>query len=151
MHDQRVEKIIEKEPLFSGIIDIEKNLDLSDYTIIPFGGVYRLGKLRVIHGKYTNDHHAKKTVIDFEKSVVYGHLHSIQTYTKTRAETSSDFHMGRSIGCLCNVNPKYMRNKGHDWVHGFGIVYVRPNGNYDLYDIEIIKNKFVYGGKLYKI
>ena len=52
------------------------------YKIIPFNKFMSLGKLKITHGLYTGMHHAKKHVDMMGKSILYGHLHDIQTYSK---------------------------------------------------------------------
>ena len=37
------------------------------------------------------------------------------------------------------------------WVNGFAIAYIRPDGHFNLYTIDIIRGEFVApDGKLYK-
>lgn len=148
-HENWIEEALDKNPQAEGYWEAENNLP-SWVEIIPFNKIYRLGKLRVIHGYYTNLHHAKKTVEAFERSVAYCHSHDIQFQTKVTADDVRDFHTGQSIGCLCNLNPDYAKDKPNRWVHGFGVVYIQPSGAYNLYQIVIANSQFIWNGKLYK-
>ena len=85
------------------------------------------------------------------KMIITQNTHDVQTFAKTTVESCKDFHTARSIGCLCNLNPAYQKNRPSKWVHGFGVAYVHPNGDYSFYNIFIVKYKFVFNDKLYKL
>jgi len=76
--------------------------------------------------------------------------HDVQLYTKVHEEDPEDYHTAQSIGCLCNRAPEYKSGRPNRWVHGFGVVYVRENGFYNLYVPIIINGSFVFAGKLFK-
>jgi len=82
------------------------------------------------------------------KSVAYAHTHDVQLFTKSFSDDAG-FHSAQSIGCLCNKAPEFMRGRGNNWVNGFGILYVREDGNYNLYVPIIINGKFTYAGKTF--
>lgn len=152
-HEHRVRRYVERSPELEGIIEPEVCLNLKKrgYKVVPYNGVYKLGKLNIIHGFYYNTYHAAKTVNAFEGNVCYAHVHSPQEFTKTTPLDSGSYHAATSLPCLCNLSPEYMKNRPNDWVLGFGVVYLLPNGNYFLYRIIIINNSFVFNGKYYKV
>lgn len=114
------------------------------YEVQQYGKFTNLGKLRVTHGLYTGQHHAKKHVDMMGASILYGHLHDIQVYSKVTPEDVS--HMAWCNGCLCNLNPEYLRSKPQNWNHGFAVVYVWPDGNFQVDIIRINKGRCIVNG-----
>lgn len=157
-HEEWVNHAINKCPsMLEGVIEIENNVDLSMWKIVPYRdkneqiSIHRIGKLCVIHGAYTNDNHTKKTSQIYGKSVVYGHTHDFQAYTQVFAGGSKDYHIAQSIGCMCDLNPEYLSGKPNKWVNGFAVVYSDPKtGNFNVVPVVISNNQFVFNGKLYK-
>lgn len=111
-------------------------------------GMCQFGKLLVMHGNYINKYHAAKTADMYSKSIAYGHTHDVQLFTKPFSDDAG-YHTAQSIGCLCNKAPEFMRGKTNDWVNGFGVLYVRDDGNFNLYVPIIINGKFTYAGKTF--
>ena len=148
-HEAWVDEAIDKNPQGEGYWEIDNNLHLTKrgWKIVPYPQIYKLGKLRIIHGVYTNQYHAKKTVEAYERNIAYGHCHTCQSFTKVTPERES--HSAHCLGCLCDLNPDYMRGRPNKWTHGFGIVYLWENGFYNLYRVFITNGKFVWNGKLY--
>lgn len=126
---------------------VEEKLDLKGrgYTVIDYNDFSRLGKLWVTHGIYTGMHHAKKHVDAMGHSVLYGHVHDIQIFSKVTPAKIS--HMAFSAPCSCNLNPEYLRNKPQNWNHGFVIVYVWPSGNFQVDIVRVNSGKCVVQGK----
>lgn len=150
-HEDWVRQAIDRNPQGEGFWEIEKNLKLKerDWEVVPVNGTYKLGKLWLMHGLYTNQYHARKTVDIFCRSIAYGHTHDCQEHTKVVPIDAADVHKARSIGCLCDKNPHYMRNKPNKWVHAFMVVDVSPNGDFTEHTINIVNGMFRWHGKLY--
>ena len=82
-HEHRLERFIDANPSLEGLIEIPIGLEFDKRKIewIPYwskGTVCKIGKATFIHGRYCNDHHAKKHVQSYGCSVFYGHVHDIQ-------------------------------------------------------------------------
>ena len=160
-HEDFIYQVVEKNPRFEGMLEPEIVLNLAErgWKWIPWQvkdkdggssiGTYRVGKLLVFHGMYTNMYHAKKTVGAFSRSVAYGHTHDVQLYAEAHVDDLRSYHTAQSIGCLCKKSPAYMKGFANRWVNAFGIVYVLPDGNYNLYVPIIIKGKFVFANKVF--
>jgi len=152
-HEDWVEQLLDKEPQLEGCIEIPQGLNLKErgWKWIPYldrsirgrmsKNFYDIGKLRVFHGAYTNKHHSSKTADVHSKSIVYGHTHDVQTHTKVFADDLSSFHIAQAIGCLCQKNLPYLKGNPNNWVNAFGIVYVRPNGDYNVYLTKSLQDK----------
>ena len=156
-HDvQRIDDLLGKlsaKGVEQGLIDhytdmLNLNKHFPDIDICKWNEAHKIGKLYFTHGTYHNDAHAKKHALTYGGSVVYGHLHTFQSYTSISLGTGQQ-HKATSIGCLCNLNPSYLKNRPTGWIHGFAVAYIQDNGNYNLYPIEIVSGKCVFNGKLY--
>lgn len=159
-HEHWINDVLEKLQQFEKMIEPEIYLRLKErnWEWVPYivndengyrRGVKQFGKLLVIHGHYTNKYHSAKTSETYSKSVAYGHTHDVQVFTKVFNDDAG-YHTAQSIGCLCKKSPEFMRGKGNNWVNGFGILYVRDDGYFNLYVPIIIKGKFTYAGKTYE-
>ena len=156
-HEDWINIVVDRDPALEGLIEPEIVLNLAarGWEWIPYlvkkggsvtRGIKTYGKLLVFHGQYTNKYHAAKTADMFSKSCAYGHTHDIQSYTKVTVDDHRGFHTAQSIGCLCNMSPAFMKGKYNRWVNAFGVLYVRPDGMYNLYTPIIVKGKFTFDG-----
>jgi hypothetical protein len=151
-HENRVKLYIEEHPELEDLIDIERNLNLEErgYKVVPFNGIYKIGKLNVIHGYYWNKYHAAKTLDAFEGNVVYSHVHNPQMYAKVSPVDARGYHTATSLPCLCNIKPDYHRNAPNFWINGFGVVEHLPaTGYFNVYTIIIIDGSFMWNGVYY--
>jgi len=82
------------------------------------------------------------------KVCITQNTHTIQEYTKTTL--GDKVHSGKSLGCGCDLNPDYLKNRPTGWVLAIGVIYFLPNGDYNEYTIRVINGQFVFNGKLYK-
>jgi hypothetical protein len=73
------------------------------------------------------------------KPTIMGHLH----HTSEQTEQAIDGSMlaAWSLGCLCGLNPRYRRLSSR-WNHGYAIVDIATNGEYE------IRNRKILGGKV---
>jgi len=154
-------QLVESDPRLEGMVEPEIVLNLKQrgWEWIPYitidkngntnMGTYRIGKLLVFHGMYTNKYHSAKTAETFSRSVAYGHTHDRQVYTKVHVDDPRSYHTAQSIGCLCKKSPSYLKGRANRWVNAFGVVYSLPNGDYTLYVPIIIRGKFTFANKVF--
>ena len=154
-HEYWTHGIVAKDPTLKGVVEPELflRLALRGWEWIPYiqnhkRGIKQYGKLLATHGFYTNKYHAAKTAETFSKSVVYGHTHDIQSYTKVTVDDVG-YHTAQSIGCLCTRSPEFMRGNMNRWVNAFGIVLLREDGMFNIYVLVIIDGKFSFDGKVF--
>jgi hypothetical protein len=147
-HDEWIEKYIDKIPELEGFAEIERNLDLKEWEFIPYQQVVKVGKIYFHHGLYTTKHHACKMVEIFGKTIVSFHLHTLQVHT-TVTPIDGDAHSGYSMPCACDLNPIYMKGKPSAWVNGFGVFYIHPDNNFNIYPVISSKGHFVFEGRYY--
>ncbi len=151
-HEDWVQLAIDKNPQGEGYWEIEHNLHLTEkgWEVYEYGKYAKVGKIVFIHGQYTNQYHAKKTVDVFERNVVYGHTHTFQAYTKI-TPVDNEPHSAISIPVACELNPDYARNRPNAWVNGFLVFYIYSKGYFNLYPVISIDGEFVSpDGKFYR-
>lgn len=152
-HEDWVEDEIDKNPLAEGYWEIEENLKLKErsWKVMPYKKVLQLGHLRFTHGTYFNQYHAAKHVTNYETSIVYGHTHGLQVFTKITPIKNLP-HAAWNIPCCCSLNPEYRKDQPNAWVNGFAIFYIhRKTGNYQIFPIVSINGSFIFNNKEYKI
>ncbi len=153
-HEERLAKAAEIHPNGRGYWELEKNIDLKKYNIrlIPAHQAYHVNKnLCYLHGLYTSKYHSFQTVHAVHKSVFYGHTHDVQRYTDISPVDETQFYTGASCGCLCSLNPGFLRGKPNRWVNGFNFACVdTKTEEFSEVQVYIIKNKFWANGRRYK-
>lgn len=149
---------IEKHPELEGLLDHVGLLQLEKrgWEVIPLGHMYKLGKLKVIHGEtlsgignQAGTFPARKAVELYASNVLAGHTHAPQTFTKISPVEHSNKWMGTIAPTAGNVNPSYLRNRATAWLNGFVLVDYIDNGHFNVYTIIVTNGQAAFGGKLY--
>jgi predicted phosphodiesterase len=157
-HEDWINQYLDKHSEMEGLIEVKTHIaeKLADeypdlkVTWVKYNQFYKLGKLYFTHGIYTNKYHASKHLESLGRNVMYGHTHTVQEHTSSNA-VDGEKHSSKSIGCLADMSPSYMRNRPHQWVHAFAVVYTDAStGNFTDYVVKIINGATVWNGKLYK-
>lgn len=145
--------LIEDQPELDGMLNLDEALRLRErgYKIIGLGGHHKLGHLYVIHGDQVGGgaNPAKKVVDTWCRNIVMGHAHTAQSFTKSSPSHDSERWTGTVLPCLSTTNPGYGRGRDNRWLNGFGIVDLRPDGNFNLYTAIITNGQFTYAGRTY--
>ena len=152
-HEAWLSQLTDQMPTLEGIVDLESLLQLKSWKVVPQGGQYDLGKLTFLHGDTVTggEHVAKQAVINYERSVRFGHYHTFQTYTKTAPSEYKNGKTAVAVPCLCHKTPKYGKGKPNRWMQGFQFGYVGEGGCYNDYTAIIVDGKFIApNGKAYK-
>ena len=76
--------------------------------------------------------------------------HDQQSYTQVFAGGARDYHITQSIGCMCDMSPDYLKGKPSKWVNGFAVVYSNPNGTFNVVQVVVSDNQFIFNGRVYK-
>lgn len=151
-HEDWLNDLITEMPALDGIVNIERLLKLKRWNILPYGGVYNLGKLTFVHGDTVKggEHVAKAAVINYERNIRFGHHHTHQTYTKTSPIDYKNAKTGMAVGCLCSKDPKYGESKPNRWSQGFLFGYVDKGGYFNDYYVVICDGQFTVNGRTYR-
>lgn len=157
-HERFEHDLIEEDPQFKGLIDHVRLLKLRErgWEIVPLGHAYKLGKLNIIHGEVLTGignqagaFPSKKAVEIYASSVLAGHTHAPQSFTRISPVNHTQKWMGWIAPTLCNTNPSYLRNRPTAWLNGVTIIESWGKGNFNLFPCVISKGKFAYGGRIY--
>jgi predicted phosphodiesterase len=154
-HDDWEDQLIESQPELDGI-QRRLTLPLAGWDIVPCGTAFKTGKLTFIHGEQLSGIgnqatalHAKKAVEVYCQNVVYGHMHTPQSFTKVLPHDDTQKWMAYCSPIAGEVNPTYLRNRPTAWLNGFTIVEFSSNGSFNVYPVVVTKGSFTFGGKEY--
>ncbi len=140
-----------KHPALRGLLSLEHQLGLKERGIewVPQGKLYKVGKLYLFHGKYVNEYHAKKHLSKFGASVCYGHTHVSQIHTNNQVKQRT--HKAYGLACLCNKKASYLKGSIEgSWNNEFANLFIASNGDFNLFIVDVINNRFFVEGKSYK-
>lgn len=135
-HEERVDDFIYRKahelvgvPEFSLNELIRKRVGV-DVDIIGDKRVIHVNELDIIHGHefsqgfFSPVNVARGLSLRAKTNAIQGHNHQVSEHTET--DLRGRLKTTWSLGCACELNPKYMPiNK---WSHGFATVEVDPNG-----------------------
>ena len=146
-HDYRAVAYAEKRPALKQHLDVPTNLGLKGLGIewIPCwesGRLFKLGHANFTHGRFINKHHAARMVEHYGVPIYYGHTHDVMSFPKVLHGNDKTLE-GGSLGCLCRYDQRYLRGAPTNWQQAVTTMYVRPNGNYNLYVSRIFSHKFI--------
>jgi len=147
-HEYWVDRLVDDNAQLEGLVEVELNLNLTDYKIVPFNKTLTIGEINFIHGIWTNKYHAEKNVRVYNKNIFSGHIHTNQIFTVVSPINSLP-RQGVSVGCLCDKNMDYMHEKPSAWVHQFMYWYELGDKTFRYYLVTIINGIAVINGKLY--
>ena len=105
------------------------------------------GKLNFTHGKFVPKYHAFKHLDVYGESIMYGHTHDLQRFTKTNAGGTIS---AWSLGCLKDIeaDEDWLSGRLTNWNHAFAIIDWFKGGNYKVEVVEIIKGRTSLWGEL---
>ncbi len=147
-HEYWARRAIEEMPEGEGYWEAWNNIEEIDQWVSS-KMFARLGKLYFTHGDVMNAgmYHAKKLLGYFRRSIRYGHYHDTSSWSDTSPIDIKDRHTAKCCGTLEKFNPAFMTNRPHDWQHCFTYGYVKPDGTFHDYSVNIVDNKFIVHGK----
>jgi len=156
-HTRWESDFIEENPQFEGL-ERFKELKLKErgWEVIPLGREYHIGKLCCVHGDqlitgFAPQCPARKAVDVYACSVLMGHCHSPQSFTRVSPVNQKQTWMGYVSAIGGETNPAYQRNRPNAYANGLTIVEVRPNRNFNCYlaITDRTTGEFSYGGRTY--
>jgi predicted phosphodiesterase len=148
-HEQRVTRYLNARPHLEGYIEPEIALRLDDRGIewFPFwdtGAHVTIGEAHFTHGRYCNEHHAKKNVTKYGTNVFYGHTHDVQEYAWERLGDNATI-VASSLGCLCKYQevPQHSPGAPNKWQQAFGVFHFQESGYFNHFVTRIFHHRFV--------
>lgn len=152
-HEERLTRLITKVPELDGLIDIENLLKLSKkWKYIPYKRHKKIGKLNVTHDVGFSGQYATFQTLDaFQDNAVFGHTHRASVVY--RGTVGGKAHVCLNSGWGGDVEKiDYMHTAKarRDWMLGFSIAYMEPDGVSHCFFIPVINYKCVVNGVLYE-
>lgn len=157
-HEDWEQDLINEHPELEDAIGHVRLLKLVErgWTIIPLGHCYKLGKLVIIHGEVLSGvgnqagiYPSRKAVDLYGASVLAGHTHAPQSFTKVSPVQHIQKHQGYISAISGNVNPEYLRNRPTAWLTGFNVIEVFPSGQFNYFSVITVRGLCCYGGQVY--
>jgi len=107
----------------------------------------KIGKINFTHGKYVPKYHAFKHLDMYGESIMYGHTHDLQRFTKTVAGGTLS---AWSLGCLKDIqaDEDWLSGRLTNWNHAFAIIDWFKNGDYKVEIVEIINGRTTLWGEV---
>lgn len=151
-HEQRTETYLDYHPEMEGMMNWLENTNLIQrgYDIIRANEVKVFGKAWFMHGNDWSKYHAARMAQIYPKTIFYAHVHDVQEFTMVSPINVREIRKAQSLGCLCDLNPGWMRNKPNRWVHAFGLFWLKDNGEFQMDVKHIIRGEAIVNGKLFK-
>ena len=149
-HEDRVQKLIAKNPVLEGIISLGEICRKIGVTYIETEQQpYKIyDDLFIGHGLALTKYCASKNVETCGVSVITGHSHRTQSFTTSQLNGIP--MTGYSIGCVSSLNPGYVAGKRiSGWSQSFGILY-NEGSMWDFNLIMIKRNSCIVNGKVYR-
>jgi hypothetical protein len=149
-HEVWLDKFVIRYP-YLGQYKTENALKLEErgYKYYPYNKKdnLKIGKLNFTHGKFTGKYHSFQHIDAWGESIMYGHTHDLQRFTKTRkGGTISAW----SLGCLKDIelDEDWLGGRLTNWNHAFAIIDFYKDDNYNVQIVEIINGKTSLWGQL---
>lgn len=152
-HEDWLNDLQDEVPGLEGLLELPRLLDLNGWEVLKQGGEFQLGKLSFVHGDTVKggEHVAKAAVINWERSIRFGHHHTYQVYTKTTPSNNKLGKTGMAIPCLCTKDPHYGEGAPNRWVQGINYGRVFTDGSYADQVALITNGRMVAEGKVYEV
>ena len=153
-HETRLTRYLERiAPALVGMLDVPRLLDLRKRGIswLPYGQVHFIGKLGFTHGTQAGQHFAAAALNAYGCSLVMGHTHRTQVFTRAVAgEAGGDKARGVfGQGCLCPLSAPYLKGPS-GWTNGFFYATVeKQTGSFSPHVIVMSDARFWWGRKCY--
>lgn len=149
-HEYRITALINTDPHTNeGYIELENNINLTDWKLLNINEAYTIGHMNFIHGDSTTMWHSKKNIDTYTEQIFSFHVHTNQVFTKITPLNSLP-QQGVSVGCMCNKNPEWMKNKPNAWLNQFLYFYIFDDGSFSYYTPIIVNGKAVINDKIYR-
>lgn len=154
-HENRLERyLMRKAPELYNMVQMKDLLKLGDrgWHVVEYRDHDRIGKVYATHETGTAGQNAhRQSVNAFGSNVVIGHTHRME-FSVVGSLTGVP-HVGAMFGWLgdfSKVDYMHRVKAKRDWVHGFGIGYMQPNGVVHIHPVPIVNWAVVVEGKLYE-
>jgi predicted phosphodiesterase len=142
-HEERLKRYLaQKAKELEGTIILEEMLGLHEQGIewVDERAKVKAGKLWIDHGHEWfgggGVNPARNYRMKAVDNVMVGHVHKTST-DLFRRPLDGTFIAGWSVGCLCDLNPRYAPR--NNWNHGVALVELEAQGNFTVHNKVILQ------------
>ena len=142
-HEERLKRYLaQKAKELEGTIVLEELLGLNEQGIewVEERAKVKAGKLWIDHGHEWfgggGVNPARNYRMKAVDNVMVGHVHKTST-DLFRRPLDGTFIAGWSVGCLCDLNPRYAPR--NNWNHGVALVELEAQGNFTVHNKVILQ------------
>lgn len=146
-HEYRLPRLFQtKVPELMGLplaaMDTVLGLEARGIEFLDYHQIVYAGKLPILHGHEvrtisTAVNPARGLFMKTKMWAMCGHHHRTSEHTDTNLEGT--LLTTWSVGCLCDLSPDYMAY-GSNWNHGFALVNVEEDGDFEVENKRILPN-----------
>jgi hypothetical protein len=142
-HEERLKRYLaQKAKELEGTIVLEEMLGLNEHGIewVDERAKVKAGKLWIDHGHEWfgggGVNPARNYRMKAVDNIMVGHVHKTST-DLFRRPLDGTFIAGWSVGCLCDLNPRYAPR--NNWNHGVALVELEAQGNFTVHNKVILQ------------
>lgn len=153
-HEKWIELWLDEQPAAEGLVEPHNYYELKErgWVVKDQGEWYQLGKLHFLHGDAlhgASSTAAARAVAMYRRNIRIGHFHTESTATDKTAIDAEDFHTCKIVPALSSRGPSYQKNAPDNFMQGFLVGEVYPNGDFQDHVVIINEDRFHWNGKLY--
>jgi len=143
-HEYRVKKTLEAHPVGTGFIEIPIGMKLEERGIkwVELNTFVKLGKLFFTHGLFWNVYHARQHLDKYQRNIIYGHTHAVQMHSGYHPYDKNLPHIAKSVGCLCTLNPTFLKKRPNQWVNALYMSEIEESGIFYDNIVTIVNGEF---------
>jgi len=152
-HEDRLKRyIIDRAPELYGCITLDKLLELDKWEFVPYKQFKTLGQLFMAHDvDYAGRAAMFQTLDSVQDNIVFGHTHRLGVIYQGSAIGVAHVAMNTGWGGDSeSIDYRKRLKVNKEWMLGFGIGYLDPQGVVHCQPIPVINYKVVVEGQLFK-
>lgn len=150
-HEKWYDYFVEENPYLESYTSRKAfRIDERGYDWYDYGVEFKVlkSKLYAYHGGHWGGiNHTRSHVQNLGANIIYGHTHDA---IKSVVSHLDGPKMAHSMGCLCDMNKEFLKNRSTNWTHNVGIVDIFSDGSFNLNLLTILDGITSINGKLIK-
>lgn len=157
-HEAWAEWYRDRYPMLGDLLDVPLALRLAKRRVEYFrfwthNEAVEIGDLLLTHGRFTSIYHARRHLLKYKRSMLYGHCHDTQRAVEPRWGGSGRPLVAQCIGTLRDLKVDFQCNEDNNWEHAFAVVWSWPDGSFIHQVVPVTEKGFVgpTNGRLYRL
>lgn len=150
-HEDRLDRYLETEPTFDGVVGVEKDLALRErgFTFIPYRTYHWINDIGFTHIPFNKVREisgvdiTRKASMVTVKSCVFGHTHELHISNSHRMG-QEHLQQVSNVGCFFEEHEKYVEGRMTQYWKGVVMLDSWKEGRYDITTHSLSKMRRVY-------